>query len=124
MAEALNIETLEAQIAEVCTKITILNKREADVHKNTKSEIYLIERDVLLRRIRTERRELKKKLSDYSTSKSLLENHVEVTNESSDDDEDNHEDESEGENEDTLELFDTKAAEYKSIEIFSGYTES
>ena len=52
MAEALNVETLEAQIAEVYTKITILNKREADIHKNTKSEIDLVERDVLLLRIR------------------------------------------------------------------------
>ena len=115
MAEALNIETLEAQTAEICSKITVLNKRESDIHKNTKSEIDLVERDVLLRRIRAERRELNKKLSDLSTSKSLLENHVEVTNESSDDDDDNHEDESEGENEDTLELSETETAEYNQL---------
>ena len=45
----------------------------------------------------------------------MLDNHVEVANESRDDDEDNHEDDFEAENEDTLELADTKAAEYNRL---------
>ena len=60
MAEANPIENLELLIGEVCTKISIINKRETDINKNSTSKIDLVEKDVLLRRIRVERRELQK----------------------------------------------------------------
>ena len=60
MAEANSIVNLEQLIADVCTKISALNKRETDINKNSTSDIDLVEKDVLLRRIRVERRELQK----------------------------------------------------------------
>ena len=64
MAEANPIENLALLIGEVCTKISTLNKREPDINKNSTSEIDLVEKDILLRRIRVERRELQKQLAD------------------------------------------------------------
>ena len=60
MAEANPIVILEQLFGEVCTKISTLNKRETDINKNSTSDIDLVEKDVLLRRIRVERRELQK----------------------------------------------------------------
>ena len=67
MAEANPIENLELLIGEVCTKISTLNKMKTDINTNSTSEIDLVEKDALLRRIRVERRELQKQLTDYST---------------------------------------------------------
>ena len=66
MAEGnrIKIENLEILIGEVCTKISTLNRRETDINKNSTSEIDLVEKDVLLRRIRVERRELNKQLAE------------------------------------------------------------
>ena len=66
MAEAnpINMENIEILIGEVCTKISTLNRRETDINKNSTSEIDLVEKDVLLRRIRVERREINKQLAE------------------------------------------------------------
>ena len=69
MAEANSLENLEQLIGDVCTKISTLNKRETDINKNSTSDIDLVEKDVLLRRIRLERRQLQKELADLPPKK-------------------------------------------------------
>ena len=114
MAEANPIENLEQLIGDVCTKLSTLNKRETDINKNSTSDIDLVEKDVLLRRIRVERRELQKELADYSTQKALIDNNVEAADESSDDD-DEEQDCDEPEHADVLELVEARAAEYSRL---------
>ena len=113
MAEANSLENLEQLIGDVCTKISTLNKRETDINKNSTSDIDLVEKDVLLRRIRLERRQLQKELADYSTQKALIDNNVEANDESSDDDEEQEDDEPE--HADVLELVEARAAEYSRL---------
>ena len=114
MAEANSMVNLEQLIGDVCTKISTLNKRETDINKNSTSDIDLVEKDVLLRRIRVERRQLQKELSDYSTQKALIDNNVEANDESSDDD-DEEQDDDEPEQADILELVEARAAEYSRL---------
>ena len=114
MAEANSLENLEQLIGDVCTKISTLNKRETDINKNSTSDIDLVEKDVLLRRIRLERRQLQKELADYSTQKALIDNNVEANDESSDDD-DEEQDDDEPEHADVLELVEARAAEYSRL---------
>ena len=66
MAEAYPIVNLEQLIGDECTKISTLNNREMDINKNSTYDIDLVEKDVLLWRIRVERRELQKQWADYS----------------------------------------------------------
>ena len=113
MAEANPIVNLEQVIGDVCTKLSTLNKREQDINKNSTSDIDLVEKDVLLRRIRAERRQLQKELAEYSTQKALIENNVETNDESSDDDEE--QDDDEPEHADVLELVEARAAEYSRL---------
>ena len=97
------------------TKIFTLKRRETDINKNSTSEIDLVEKDVLLRRIRVERREIQKQLADYPTQKALIDNNVEAAEESSDDDDEEHDEDDEPEKADTLELAEARAAEYSHL---------
>ena len=69
MAEAniMSAERLEVIIAEICTKISTLNRRETEINRNTTSEADVVKTDLLLRRIRSERRELNKELAERSS---------------------------------------------------------
>ena len=84
-----------------------------DRNKNCTSEIDLVEKDVLLWRLRVERRELQKQLAHYSTQKALIDNNVKAAEESSDDDDEEPDDEPE--EADTLELVEARAAEYSRL---------
>ena len=109
----MSAERLEGIIAEICTKISTLNRREAEINRNTTSEVDVVEKDVLLRRIRSERRELNKELAERSSQKAMLDNNVEAAEEaSSDDDED---EEIDPEAADTLQLADDQTEEFNRL---------
>ena len=74
MAQALDEGALDNLITEVCEKLNNLKKRERDVNANTTSDIDLVEKDVLLRRIRAEKRDLNRQLADFSVQRALLQN--------------------------------------------------
>ena len=89
MAQA-NIEPnmLDGEISEICDKINQLLKRENDIKSNARTDVDIVEKDNLLRRIRVERRDLNRQLADLSVQKSLMENNVgEVDDESDEQDE-------------------------------------
>ena len=116
MAEANPIVNIEQLVGDECTEISTLNKRETDININSMSDIDLVEKNVLSRRIRVERRELQKELADYSTQKALINNNVEVDDESSDDnDKEQDDDDDEPEHADVLELVEARAAEYSRL---------
>ena len=84
MAQA-NIEPnmLDSEISDICDKINQLLKRENDIKSNAHTDVDIVEKDNLLRRIRVERRDLNRQLADLSIQKSLIENNVgEVDDES------------------------------------------
>ena len=80
-------QSLDNDITKVCEKIQTLNKREKEISSAT-SEIDIVEKDILSRKIRAERRELNKNLSELSVKKALLQNNVTNNNEQDDDDDD------------------------------------
>ena len=89
MAQA-NIEPnmLDGEISEICDKINQLLKRENDIKSNARTDVDIVEKDNLLRRIRVERRDLNRQLADLSVQKSLMENNVgEVDDDSDEQDE-------------------------------------
>ena len=112
MAQAtIEPEMLDSQISDVCEKINQLFKREHDIKSNAHTDVDIVEKDNLLRRIRVERRDLNRQLADLSVQKSLIENNVgEIDDES---DEQGEEVDAEEINAaDTQDLDDEKADEY------------
>ena len=107
MAEQGQSETmLDAEIASVCEKLATLNKREKDITAAT-SDIDVVEKDILCRRIRAERRQLHKKLSELSVRKALIHNNVQVNDTQADaEDEEGDEDDNEGDNIEAAEAAD------------------
>ena len=67
---------LDGEISEICDKINQLLKRENDIKSNARTDVDIVEKDNLLRRIRVERRDLNRQLADFSAQKSLMENNV------------------------------------------------
>ena len=67
--------TLDGNIADVCVKLSELLKREKDIMANVRTEIDIVEKDNLLRRIRVERRDLNRQLAEqfHSVIKSSFE---------------------------------------------------
>ena len=105
--------TLDGDIADICEKLSELFKREKDIKANVRSDIDIIEKDNLLRRIRVERRDLNRQLAELSVQKSLLENNVGDDNDPEDDDEaEEEEDAEEVGAADVQELEDDKTDEY------------
>ena len=89
------------------------NRRETEINRNTTSVVDVVEKDVLLRRIRAERRDLSKELAELSAQKTMLDNNVEAAEEtSSNDDED---EKIYPEAADTLELADDQTAEFNGL---------
>ena len=111
-----NIEPnmLESEISEICDKINQLLKRENDIKTNARTDVDIVEKDNLLRRIRVERRDLNRQLADLSVQKSLMENNVgEVDDDSDEQDEEVDADEIGAA--DTQDLDDEKADEYNRL---------
>ena len=105
--------TLDGNIADICEKLSELFKREKDIKANVRSDIDIVEKDNLLRRIRVERRDLNRQLAELSVQKSLLENNVGDDNDPEDDDEaEEEEDAEEVGAADVQELEDDKTDEY------------
>ena len=69
-------DLLDRQISEICEKLNNLRKREKEINDTAGSEIDIVERDVLSRRIRVEKRDLNKQLSEKSLENALLQNNV------------------------------------------------
>ena len=111
-----NIEPnmLDSQISDICEKINQLMKRENDIKSNAHTDVDIVEKDNLLRRIRVERRDLNRQLADLSVQKSLIENNVGGV----DDDSDEQDEEVDAEEigaADTQDLDDEKADEYNRL---------
>ena len=110
---------LDRQISDICDKLNNLRKREEEINDNAGTEVDIVERDVLCRRIRVEKRDLSKQLSKKTVEKALLQNNVEA--EDADDDGEDTDDEAEdiiaapGAN-DALVLPDNRQAEYNRLE--------
>ena len=74
---------LDTEITDICEKINQLMKRENDIKSNAHTDVDIVEKDNLLRKIRVERRDLNRQLADLSVQKSLMMNNVgEVDDES------------------------------------------
>ena len=83
---------LDGNIAEVCEKLNQLSKRERDIKTNARTDVDILEKNNLLRRIRVERRDLNRQLAYFSVEKSLIESNIGEENEAVSDEEDEGED--------------------------------
>ena len=106
---------LDGNIAEVCEKLNQLFKRERDIKTNARTDVDIVEKDNLLRRIRVERRDLNRQLADLSVQRSLIENNVGEEDEDDTNDQDEEEDEEEIGAADTQDLDEEKADEYNRL---------
>ena len=111
-------DLLDRQIAEICEKLNNLRKREKEINDTAGTEVDVVEKDVLSRRIRFEKRELRQQLSEKTVEKAILQNNVEE--EDADDDEDTDEEAEDiiaqpGAN-DALVLPDNRQGEYNRLE--------
>ena len=82
-------DLLDRQISDICEKLNNLRKREKEINDTAGTEVDIVERDVLSRRIRFEKRDLRQQLSEKTVEKAILQNNVEE--EDADDDEDTDE---------------------------------
>lgn len=114
MAQDLEEGALDNLITEVCEKLNNLKTRERDVNANTRSDIDLVEKDVLLRRIRAQKRDLSQQLTELSVQRALLQNDVEEEDENGDEEENDDEPANPGVNNDQ-ELDDNKHEEYNRL---------
>ena len=62
-------DLLDRQIAEICEKLNNLRKREKEINDTAGTEVDVVEKDVLSRRIRFEKRELRQQLSEKTVEK-------------------------------------------------------
>ena len=83
---------LDGNIAKVCEKLNQLSKRGRDIKTNARTDVDIVERDNLLRKIRVERRDLNRQLAELSVQRSLIENNVGEEPEHDTDDQDEGED--------------------------------
>ena len=103
---------LDGNIADVCEKLSELFKREKDIKASARTDVDVIEKDNLLRKMRVERRDLNRQLAELSVQKSLLENNVGEENDPEEDDEVEEEDAEEFGAADVQELEEDKTDEY------------
>ena len=112
-------DLLDRQIAEICEKLNNLRKREKEINDTAGTEVDIVEKDVLSKRIRFEKRDLRQQLSEKTVEKAILQNNVEE--EEADDDNEDTDDEAEdiiaqpGAN-DALVLPDNRQGEYNRLE--------
>ena len=106
---------LDGNIAEVCEKLNQLSKRERDIKTNARTDVDIVERDNLLRKIRVERRDLNRQLAELSVQRSLIENYVGEEPEHDTDDQDEEEDAEEVGAADTQDLDDDRTDEYNRL---------
>ena len=105
---------LDTEITDICEKINQLMKRENDIKSNAHTDVDIVEKDNLLRKIRVERRDLNRQLADLSVQKSLMENNVGEVEDNSDE-QDEEVDADEVGAADTQDLDDEKADEYNRL---------
>ena len=105
---------LDTEITDICDKINQLMKRENDIKSNAHTDVDIVEKDNLLRKIRVERRDLNRQLADLSVQKSLIENNVGGVDDESDE-QDEEVDAEEIGAADTQDLDDEKADEYNRL---------
>ena len=105
---------LDTEITDICEKINQLMKRENDIKSNAHTDVDIVEKDNLLRKIRVERRDLNRQLADLSVQKSLIENNVGGVDDESDE-QDEEVDAEEIGAVDTQDLDDEKADEYNRL---------
>ena len=67
-------DLLDRQIAEICEKLNNLRKREKEINDTAGTEVDIVEKDVLSRRIRFEKRELRQQLCEKTVEKAILQN--------------------------------------------------
>ena len=112
MAEAmLDAEQLNAKITEICLSLSTLTTRERDL-QNANNEVDLIEKDVILRRLRAERRTLNKELAEYTVRKALVEYNATADEDEGDDEQEPDAGGEEDQALDNLELDEDNAEEY------------
>ena len=87
MAEAIAQDLWDGQILDICDKLNNLRKREKEINDNVGTEVDVVEKDVLCRRIRFEKRDLSRQLSEKTVEKALLHNNVEEEAANEDDEE-------------------------------------
>ena len=85
----MNVDTiaLDGSIADDFEMLSELFKKQKDSKANARTDVDVVEKDNLLRRIRFERRDLNRQLAELSVQKSLLENNVGDENDPEEDDE-------------------------------------
>ena len=119
MAEVDAQDILDRQISVICDKLNNLRKREKEINDNVGTEVDVVEKDVLCRRIRFKKRDLSRQLSEKTVEKALLQNNVEeeAANEDDEESEDDAEDiiAAPGAN-DAQEIPDNRQAEYNRLE--------
>ena len=65
-------DLLDRQISDICEKLNNLRKREKEINDTAGTEVDIVERDVLSRRIRFEKRDLRQQLSEKTVQKAIL----------------------------------------------------
>ena len=86
-----------------------------DIKTNARTDVDIVEKDNLLRRIRVERRDLNRQLAELSVQRSLIENNVGEEPEHDTDDQDEEEDAEEVGAADTQDLDDNRTDEYNRL---------
>ena len=77
MANADPQDILDSLISEICDKLSNLWKREKEINDHIGTDVDIVEKDVLCRRIRFEKLDLSRQLSGKTVEKALLQNNIE-----------------------------------------------
>ena len=78
---SIKIGCFEPSVLSLLVANNQLSKRERDIKTNDQTDVDIVEKDNLLRRIRVERRDLNHLLADLSLQRSLIENNVDEKDE-------------------------------------------
>ena len=106
---------LDGNMVEVCEKLNQLSKRERDIKTNARTDVDIVERDNLLRKIRVQRRDLNRQLAEFSVQRSFIEKNVGEEPEHDTDNQDEEEDAEEVGAADTQDLDDERIDEYNRL---------
>ena len=101
---------LNGIMAQVCEKLS-----QRDIKINARTDVDIVEKDNVLRKIRVERRDLNRQLADLSVQKSLIENHDSEGHEPDTDDQDAEEAGEEVKVADRQDLNDKRTDEYNRL---------
>lgn len=110
-----NVKVMDVLNGELCEKLAELNKRKRGVNANVRTDVDLVEKDYLLRKIRAERREANKELAELSLKKSVT--LYDATKDEAEPDDEKDEDAEEVAAADIQELEEENADEYNAEKI-------